>query len=50
VMAAFSLALASGASAVQAALLANVAGALVVQKQGTATVPLPELRAELEGG
>ena len=49
VMAAFSLALASGASAVQAALLANVAGALVVQKQGTATVPLPELRAELEG-
>jgi rfaE bifunctional protein kinase chain/domain len=50
VMAAFSLALAAGATALQAALLANVAGALVVQKQGTATVPLPELRAELERG
>lgn len=50
VMAAFSLALAAGASALQAARLANVAGALVVQKQGTATVPLPELRAELERG
>lgn len=48
VMAAFTLALAAGATALQAALLANVAGALVVQKQGTATVPLPELRAELE--
>jgi D-glycero-beta-D-manno-heptose-7-phosphate kinase len=48
VMAAFSLALAAGATPVQAARLANVAGALVVQKQGTATVPLPELRAELE--
>ncbi len=48
VMATFSLALAAGATALQAALLANVAGALVVQKQGTATVPLPELRAALE--
>jgi D-glycero-beta-D-manno-heptose-7-phosphate kinase len=48
VMAAFTLALAAGGTALQAALLANVAGALVVQKQGTATVPLPELRAELE--
>ena len=48
VMATFTLALAAGATAVQAARLANVAGALVVQKQGTATVPLPELRAELE--
>jgi rfaE bifunctional protein kinase chain/domain len=48
VMAAFTLALAAGATPTQAALLANVAGALVVQKQGTATVPLPELRAELE--
>lgn len=48
VMATFSLALAAGATALEAARLANVAGALVVQKQGTATVPLPELRAELE--
>jgi D-glycero-beta-D-manno-heptose-7-phosphate kinase len=48
VMATFSLALAAKGTALQAALLANVAGALVVQKQGTATVPLPELRAELE--
>jgi rfaE bifunctional protein kinase chain/domain len=48
VMAAFTLALAAGATALQAAILANVAGGLVVQKQGTATVPLPELRAELE--
>jgi D-glycero-beta-D-manno-heptose-7-phosphate kinase len=48
VMATFTLALAAGGTAVQAARLANVAGGLVVQKQGTATVPLPELRAELE--
>jgi rfaE bifunctional protein kinase chain/domain len=48
VMATFTLALAAGATSLQAALLANVAGGLVVQKQGTATVPLPELRAELE--
>ncbi len=48
VMAAFTLALAAGATPLDAARLANVAGALVVQKQGTATVPLPELRAELE--
>ena len=48
VMATFTLALAAGATPLQAAMLANVAGGLVVQKQGTATVPLPELRAELE--
>jgi D-glycero-beta-D-manno-heptose-7-phosphate kinase len=48
VMATFTLAVAAGATPLQAAQLANVAGALVVQKQGTATVPLPELRAELE--
>jgi rfaE bifunctional protein kinase chain/domain len=48
VMAVFSLALAAGSSPLEAALLANVAGGLVVQKQGTATVTLPELRAELE--
>jgi D-glycero-beta-D-manno-heptose-7-phosphate kinase len=47
VMATFTLALAAGAQALEAARLANVAGALVVQKQGTATVQLAELRAEL---
>jgi len=48
VMATFTLGLAAGAPALQAARLANVAGSLVVQKQGTATVSLGELRAELE--
>jgi len=48
VMAAYTLGLAAGGPPLDAARLANVAGALVVQKQGTATVPLPELRAELE--
>ena len=50
VMAANTLALASGADAVQAARLANVAGALVVQKPGTATVTVAELRRELRAG
>jgi rfaE bifunctional protein kinase chain/domain len=50
VMAANTLALAAGADPVQAMRLANVAGALSVQKQGTATVPLEELRAELRRG
>lgn len=48
VIASFTLALSAGASAVEAAQVANVAGALVVQKQGTATVSQSELRAELE--
>jgi len=47
VSASFALAFGSGASAVDAARLANVAGSLVVQKQGTATVSLAELRAAL---
>src|SRR5207253_11234527 len=47
VMAASTLALACGADPVQAARLANVAGALVVQKPGTATVGAAELREEL---
>ena len=38
VLAAFSLALASGASPLEAALLANFAGGIVVMKMGTATV------------
>jgi rfaE bifunctional protein kinase chain/domain len=47
VIASFSLALATGATFSQAARLANVAGALVVQKQGTATVSRDELVSEL---
>jgi bifunctional ADP-heptose synthase (sugar kinase/adenylyltransferase) len=49
VVAAFTLATAAGASAGEAARLANVAGALVVQKQGTATVSRAELLEELSG-
>lgn len=45
VSAAFSLALGAGGSAFEAARLANIAGSLVVQKEGTATVT----RAEIEG-
>ena len=50
VMAANTLALACGADPLQAARLANVAGALVVQKPGTATVSADELRRELLAG
>jgi rfaE bifunctional protein kinase chain/domain len=47
VMAANTAALAVGAEPIAAARLANVAGALVVQKPGTATVTIAELRREL---
>ena len=47
VMAAMTLGLACGAEPLQAARLANVAGALVVRKPGTATVSAAELREEL---
>lgn len=47
VIAAFTLALASGAAPVEAATLANVAGGLVVMKRGTATVAQGELRQAL---
>lgn len=47
VVAAYALSLAAGASFVDAGRIANVAGALVVQKQGTATVPRDELIREL---
>jgi rfaE bifunctional protein kinase chain/domain len=47
VMAAFTLGLAAGATALEAARLANVAGALVVLKPGTATVGADELAQEL---
>lgn len=44
VLAVFSLALASGASPLEAALLANFAGGVVVMKMGTAVVTPDELR------
>ncbi len=47
VIASFALALGAGASFPDAARLANIAGALVVQKPGTATVIPTELLAEL---
>ncbi len=47
VAAAFSAGLAAGGDPVTAARLANVAGALVVRKPGTATVTQDELAAEL---
>lgn len=43
VLAAYTLALATGASAVEAAHIANIAGGLVVMKRGTATVSRNEL-------
>lgn len=46
--AALTLALAAGADVETAARLANIAGALKVQKPGTATVSLAELARELE--
>jgi len=44
VIATFGLSLASGASPLEAALLANFAGGVVVMKMGTATVTVTELR------
>jgi rfaE bifunctional protein kinase chain/domain len=49
VISAFTLALVSGASAVEAATLANIAGGLVVMKRGTAAVSPAELRHALGG-
>ncbi|MEO8430335.1 MAG: PfkB family carbohydrate kinase [Acidobacteriota bacterium] len=48
VLATFSLALASGASPLEAALLANFAGGVVVMKMGTATVTRDELARAIE--
>jgi D-glycero-beta-D-manno-heptose-7-phosphate kinase len=48
VLAAFSLALAAGASPLEAALLADFAGGVVVMKMGTATVTPEELTAAIE--
>jgi rfaE bifunctional protein kinase chain/domain len=47
VLAAYTLALASGASALEAAHIANIAGGLVVMKRGTATVSRQELLDEI---
>ncbi|MFQ5701857.1 MAG: bifunctional heptose 7-phosphate kinase/heptose 1-phosphate adenyltransferase [Acidobacteriota bacterium] len=47
VMAVYAVSLAAGASPLEAALLANYAGGLVVMKQGTATVSPRELRNAL---
>ena len=47
VLASYTLALASGASALEAAHIANIAGGLVVMKRGTATVSQAELREEI---
>lgn len=50
VIATFTLALAAGASAFEAAHLANIAGGLVVMKRGTATVSSAELTGAVEAG
>ena len=50
VISVFTLALASGAPALEAATLANVAGGIVVMKRGTATVSPAELRQSIGGG
>jgi rfaE bifunctional protein kinase chain/domain len=49
VLAVFGLGLGAGASAVDAARLANVAASIVVGKQGTATVSPEELQQALDG-
>jgi rfaE bifunctional protein kinase chain/domain len=48
VIAAFTLALAAGATFRAAAMLANIAAGLVVMKRGTATVTAAELKAAIE--
>jgi rfaE bifunctional protein kinase chain/domain len=47
VIAAFSLGLAAGASALEAARIANVAGSIVVRREGTVALTRAELLAEL---
>ena len=49
VLAAYTLALACGASALEAAHIANIAGGLVVMKRGTATVSRQELLEAIRG-
>lgn len=50
VISTYALAHVSGASAIEAAQLANLAAGIVVGKPGTATVSRPELAKALEGG
>ena len=49
VIATMTLAMATGATAYEAAQLANVAGGIVVMKRGTATVSVEELRGAIGG-
>ena len=49
VLAAYTLALACGASALEAAHIANIAGGLVVMKRGTATISRAELLDAIRG-
>jgi D-glycero-beta-D-manno-heptose-7-phosphate kinase len=49
VLSVFTVALAAGATAVEAATLANIAGGIVVMKRGTATVSAAELAQALAG-
>jgi len=49
VLAAYTLALASGASPLEAAHIANIAGGLVVMKRGTATISRQELLHAIRG-
>jgi len=49
VLAAYTLALACGASPFEAAHIANIAGGLVVMKRGTAVVTRTELLAAIRG-
>ncbi len=49
VLAAYTLALACGASPLEAAHIANIAGGLVVMKRGTATVSGQELLNAIRG-
>ncbi len=48
VLATFALSLSAGATPLEAALLANFAGSVVVTKMGTAVVTPDELRAAVE--
>jgi bifunctional ADP-heptose synthase (sugar kinase/adenylyltransferase) len=48
VLATFSLALAAGATPLEAALLANFAGGVVVMKMGTATVTREEIARAID--
>jgi bifunctional ADP-heptose synthase (sugar kinase/adenylyltransferase) len=49
VLAAYTLALASGASPLEAAHIASIAGGLVVMKRGTATITRNELLEAIRG-